>query len=113
MTLVKDNPLGYGLLGGIGLNVVMGKWELMLEGGATISVTATLCATVPSMRAIRCVRRPRQHQPVARFFYRLGDKPHTRRRPGMHASSPKGGQRAQRESWREMKKTEETAGIGE
>ena len=32
MTLVKDNPLGYGLLGGIGLNVVMGKWELMLEG---------------------------------------------------------------------------------
>ena len=76
MTLVKDNPLGYGLLGGIGLNVVMGKWELMLEGRYYFSYGDIMRNS--AVYAGNPVRSPLDNISLSLgFFYRLGDKPHT------------------------------------
>lgn len=30
--LIRDNPFGYGLLGGLGFNIAFNRWEFMLEG---------------------------------------------------------------------------------
>ena len=113
MTLVKDNPLGYGLLGGIGLNVVMGKWELMLEGRYYFSYGDIMRNS--AVYAGNPVRSPLDNISLSLgFFYRLGDKPHTPLPPPWYARiiAKREAKRAQQEL-EEMKKTEETAGIGE
>ncbi len=113
MTLVKDNPLGYGLLGGIGLNVVMGRWELMLEGRYYFSYGDIMRNS--AVYAGNPVRSPLDNISLSLgFFYRLGDKPHTPLPPPWYARiiAKREAKRAQQEL-EEMKKTEETAGIGE
>ena len=100
MTLVKDNPLGYGLLGGIGLNVVMGKWELMLEGRYYFSY-GDIMRNSAVYAAIRCVRRSTTSACRSDSFtvWATSRIPPCRR-PGMHASSPKGRPSVRSRSWR-------------
>lgn len=76
MILVRDNPLGYGLLGGVGANYIMGKWELMLEARYYFSYGDILRNN--AVYAGNPVRSPLDNISVSLgFFYRIGDKPHT------------------------------------
>ncbi len=83
MRLVRDNPLGYGLLGGVGLNVVMGRWEFMLEGRYYFSYGDILRnnAVYPGSPT----RSPLDNINISvGFWYRLGRKPHTPEPPGWY-----------------------------
>ena len=74
-SLVRDNPFGYGLLGGIGFNVMFGKWELMLEGRYYFAYGDVL------RNENKYPGNPRR-SPVDNlsvnlgFFYLIGDQPH-------------------------------------
>lgn len=75
MILVRDNPLGYGLLGGVGANYVIGKWELMLEARYYFSYGDILRNN--AVYAGNPVRSPLDNITLSLgFFYRIGDKPH-------------------------------------
>lgn len=108
MKLVRDNPLGYGLLGGIGLNVVMGKWELMIEGRYYFSYGDVLRNR--AVYAGNPVRSPLDNISLSLgFYYRLGDRPHTPEPPPWYARII-----AKREAKRAMQQmeAEKTAGEG-
>ena len=84
MTLVRDNPLGYGLLGGVGLNVVMGRWELLIEGRYYFSYGDIMRNS--AVYAGNPVRSPLDNIAVSLgFYYRLGDRPHTPLPPPWYA----------------------------
>lgn len=73
--LVRDNPLGYGLLGGVGFNVVFGKWELMMEGRYYFSYGDILRNS--AVYKGNPVRSPLDNINISLgFFYRIGNKPH-------------------------------------
>lgn len=75
MRLVRDNPLGYGLLGGLGMNVIMGKWELMFEARYYFSYGDILRNN--AVYAGNPVRSPLDNISVSvGVFYRIGPKPH-------------------------------------
>lgn len=75
MILVRDNPFGYGLLGGLGANYVIGKWELMLEARYYFSYGDILRNN--AVYSGNPVRSPLDNITVSLgFFYRIGDKPH-------------------------------------
>ena len=75
LRLVRDNPLGYGLLGGLGMNVIMGRWELMFEARYYFSYGDILRNN--AVYAGNPVRSPLDNVSVSLgFFYRFGKKPH-------------------------------------
>lgn len=74
--LVKDNPLGFGLLGGVGFNVVFDRWEFMFEGRYYFSYGDILRNN--AVYAGNPVRSPLDNVSFSLgFFYRLGKKAHT------------------------------------
>lgn len=84
MMLVRDNPLNYGLLGGLGFNYVFGKWELMLEARYYFSYGDIMRNY--SVYPYNPVRSPLDNVNVSLgFFYRIGDKPHTPLPPPWYA----------------------------
>ena len=90
-----------------------GKWELMLEGRYYFSYGDIMRNS--AVYAGNPVRSPLDNISLSLgFFYRLGDKPHTPLPPPWYARiiAKREAKRAQQEL-EEMKKTEETAGIGE
>lgn len=74
--LVKDNPLGFGLLGGVGFNVVFDRWEFMFEGRYYFSYGDIMRNN--AVYAGNPVRSPLDNVSISLgFFYRLGKNAHT------------------------------------
>lgn len=81
MKLVRDNPFGFGLLGGLGFNVIMGKWELTTEARYYFSYGDVLRNKNKypgsGISTENPLRSPVDNINVSiGFFYRIGDKPH-------------------------------------
>ena len=75
MLLVRDNPFNYGLLGGLGANVIFGRWELLVEARYYFSYGDILRNS--DVYASNPTRSPLDNIMLSLgFFYRLGDKPH-------------------------------------
>lgn len=73
--LVKDNPLGFGILGGVGFNVMFDRWEFMMEGRYYFSYGDIMRNN--SVYAGNPVRSPLDNVSVSLgFFYRLGKEAH-------------------------------------
>lgn len=84
MILVRDNPMNYGLLGGIGMNFIFGRWELMVEGRYYFSYGDILRNN--AVYSGNPVRSPLDNISISLgFFYRLGDKPHAPAPPPWYA----------------------------
>lgn len=98
MKLVRDNPLGYGLLGGIGFNYMIGRWELMLEARYYFSYGDIL--RNQAVYSGNPTRSPLDNVSVSLgFFYCLGKEPH---KPSFSAEAIK--RRAERQMRRLQEK---------
>ena len=98
MLLVRDNPLNYGLLGGLGINVIFGKWELVVEGRYYFSYGDILRNS--AVYAGNPTRSPLDNIMLSLgCFYRLGDKPHEPELPAWYVR-----RQAQRQAERMQKK---------
>ncbi len=76
MRLIRDNPLNFGLQGGLGFNVIMGKIELSVEGRYYFSYGDVL-RTLSKYQLNSFLRTPLDNFNISvGVFYRIGDKPH-------------------------------------
>jgi hypothetical protein len=76
MRIIRDNPLNFGLQGGLGVNVILGKIELAVEGRYYFSY-GDILRTLAKYQPNNILRSPLDNFNISLgLFYRIGDKPH-------------------------------------
>ncbi len=76
MRIIRDNPLNFGLQGGLGVNFIIGKIELALEGRYYFSY-GDILRTLSKYQLNSFMRSPLDNFNISiGIFYRIGDKAH-------------------------------------